>query len=129
MADYGQKYAISSEKEKLLIYSRRTWNILRASTMAETGVLSWGSMNFVASHTGYNMQDNLAMSESTSFLYEKFSDAPASFDWRDKGAVTSVKNQGRCDTWGEHGFMRIQRGADTPGGLCGIAMKGSFPVA
>ncbi|KAJ3670887.1 hypothetical protein LUZ60_008313 [Juncus effusus] len=31
--------------------------------------------------------------------------------------------------WGENGFMRIQRGINSPGGLCGIAMQASYPIA
>ena len=31
-------------------------------------------------------------------------------------------------SWGENGYMRIQRDVDTPGGLCGLAMKASYPI-
>ncbi|KAK8481734.1 hypothetical protein V6N13_121508 [Hibiscus sabdariffa] len=33
------------------------------------------------------------------------------------------------ESWGEKGFMRIQRGANAAGGLCGIAMHASYPLA
>ncbi|GLT29569.1 hypothetical protein SLA2020_044270 [Shorea laevis] len=33
------------------------------------------------------------------------------------------------ETWGESGYMRIQRDAGVSGGLCGLAMKPSYPVA
>ncbi|MBA0865507.1 hypothetical protein Goshw_012851 [Gossypium schwendimanii] len=33
------------------------------------------------------------------------------------------------ETWGENGYMRIQRNVETQGGLCGIAMKASYPIA
>lgn len=32
-------------------------------------------------------------------------------------------------SWGEEGYMRIQRDAGVEGGLCGLASKASFPVA
>ncbi|GKV36836.1 hypothetical protein SLEP1_g44927 [Rubroshorea leprosula] len=33
------------------------------------------------------------------------------------------------ETWGESGYIRIQRDAGVSGGLCGLAMKPSYPVA
>ena len=33
------------------------------------------------------------------------------------------------ETWGENGYMKIQRDVNTPGGLCGIAKKASYPIA
>ncbi|KAJ4700457.1 Cysteine protease [Melia azedarach] len=33
------------------------------------------------------------------------------------------------ETWGENGYMRIQRDAGVSGGLCGIATRSSYPVA
>ncbi|TYH74371.1 hypothetical protein ES332_D05G394200v1 [Gossypium tomentosum] len=32
------------------------------------------------------------------------------------------------ETWRENGYMRIQRNVETQGGLCGIAMKASYPI-
>nr|KJB61530.1 hypothetical protein B456_009G364600 [Gossypium raimondii] len=33
------------------------------------------------------------------------------------------------ETWGENGYMKIQRNVNMKGGLCGIAMKASYPIA
>ncbi|KAG4149530.1 hypothetical protein ERO13_D05G339800v2 [Gossypium hirsutum] len=32
-------------------------------------------------------------------------------------------------SWGENGYMKIQRNVERQGGLCGIAMKASYPTA
>ncbi|GLT54448.1 hypothetical protein SLA2020_276470 [Shorea laevis] len=32
------------------------------------------------------------------------------------------------ESWGENGYMRIQRDVDAPEGLCGIAIDASYPV-
>lgn len=34
--------------------------------------------------------------DGTSFRYANFTDVPSSIDWRNKGAVIPVKDQGRC---------------------------------
>ncbi|GLU22883.1 hypothetical protein SLE2022_389240 [Rubroshorea leprosula] len=33
------------------------------------------------------------------------------------------------ESWGENGYMKIKRDAGVSGGLCGLAMKPSYPVA
>ncbi|XP_039064613.1 zingipain-2-like [Hibiscus syriacus] len=104
MADYGRKYASSSEKERRLDIFKENLEYIESfnndgNRTFKLGINEFADMThdeFLESYTGYNMQDNLTVSTSTSFLYEKFSDAPTSFDWRDKDAVTPVKDQGRC---------------------------------
>ncbi|KAK3206925.1 hypothetical protein Dsin_020971 [Dipteronia sinensis] len=51
-------------------------------------------------YTGYNRQTSKVMSTSeaatTSFEYANLTAVPTSMDWRKNGAVTPVKDQGRC---------------------------------
>ncbi|XP_027922715.1 vignain-like [Vigna unguiculata] len=84
------------------------------------------------------------------FMYENVRSVPTSVDWRKKGVVTNVKDQGKCAIvgygitidgtnywivrnswgaeWGEHGYIKMQRNISKTKRLCGIAMMPSYLI-
>ncbi|KAK9046460.1 hypothetical protein V6N11_052347 [Hibiscus sabdariffa] len=112
MVDYGRKYESESEKEmRYNIFKENLEYIENFNNVGnrtfKLGLNEFADMSqdeFMATHTGYNkIPDNLVLiSETTSYAYEKDSDIlqvplDVNFDWRDRGAVTPAKQQGKCN--------------------------------
>ncbi|OMP11902.1 hypothetical protein COLO4_03609 [Corchorus olitorius] len=102
MATYGRKYEESLEKEKRFKIFKDNLEYIESFNKAgnksyKLGLNEFSDMSrdeFLATHTGYKIPPH--PSTSTSFKYESFSDVPTNLDWREKGAVTPVKNQQQC---------------------------------
>ncbi|KAK8358954.1 hypothetical protein V6Z11_A04G062100 [Gossypium hirsutum] len=114
MVDYGREYESELEKEKRLNIFKENLEYIESfnnggNKSFKLGLNEYADMaqdEFLAAHTGYKLQDYPTLSKSTSYMYENFSDFPEStmaagldisFDWRDHGAVTPVKQQGKCN--------------------------------
>ncbi|KAL9300267.1 putative chymopapain protein [Arabidopsis thaliana] len=55
---------------------------------------SYKTNEFVNAHTCFDMSDHKKILDSKPFFYENMTQASDSLDWREKGAVTNVKDQG-----------------------------------
>ncbi|XP_059657329.1 senescence-specific cysteine protease SAG39-like [Cornus florida] len=104
MARYGRVYKDSVEKEMRFKIFNDNMEFIESFNNAGTksyklGVNEFADLTneeFHASRNGYKMSSNMKSSKTTSFRYENVTAVPASMDWRKKGAVTPIKDQGQC---------------------------------
>ncbi|KAJ6769945.1 CYSTEINE PROTEASE FAMILY C1-RELATED [Salix purpurea] len=105
MAKYGRVYEDSVEKEKRLNIFKNNVEFIESFNKAgdrpyEVSINEFADLTneeFQASRNGYRTSSRLSSSSGTnSFRYENVTAVPSSMDWRKKGAVTPIKNQGQC---------------------------------
>ncbi|TYJ39304.1 hypothetical protein E1A91_A04G060000v1 [Gossypium mustelinum] len=100
MADFSRKYESKLEKEKRLNIFKDNLEYIESfnnggNRSFKLRINEFADMTqdeFIATHTGYKMQNNPTLFESTSFMYENYTNAPKNFDWRDQNTVTHIKN-------------------------------------
>ncbi|XP_016486943.1 senescence-specific cysteine protease SAG39-like isoform X1 [Nicotiana tabacum] len=104
MARFGRAYKDDAEKAKRLKIFKENAEYIDSVNQAgirpyKLGINDFADLTneeFRATHNGYRMPSHQKSSETTSFKYENVTALAASMDWRKKGAVTGVKNQGQC---------------------------------
>ncbi|KAF5445364.1 hypothetical protein F2P56_034415 [Juglans regia] len=105
MARYGRSYEDITEKEmRFQIFKRNveyieSFNSVgnRPYKLSVNLFADQSNEEFQASHNGYKRTSNPSTSSPvTAFRYENVTAVPSSIDWRKKGAVTPIKDQGRC---------------------------------
>nr|GMC61105.1 senescence-specific cysteine protease SAG39-like [Ipomoea batatas] len=102
MVQYGRVY--KNEAEKMKRYNIFKENVEYIESFNEAGTKPYKlginafadltNQEFRASRNGYKLPHEC--SSNTPFRYENVSAVPTTVDWRKKGAVTPVKDQGQC---------------------------------
>lgn len=104
MARYGRVYKGFVEKERrFLIFKDNaefidSFNSLgnKPYKLSINEFADETNEEFRAARNGYKRPSQPKLLEATSFRYENVTAVPSSIDWRKKGAVTPIKDQGQC---------------------------------
>ena len=104
MARHGQVYKDVAEKERRFQIFKDNVELIESSNRGGNKPYSLGinrfadltNEEFKAFRTGYKRSSSPRPSSAKAFRYENVAAVPASMDWRKKGAVTPVKDQGQC---------------------------------
>ena len=105
MARYGRTYKDAEDKEIRFEIFKKNAKFIESFNKAGNKPYKLGlnafadktNEEFRASRYGYRRSSNVL--RSTSFKYENVTAVPSSLDWRKKGAVTPVKDQGQCGNY------------------------------
>ncbi|KAG9144403.1 hypothetical protein Leryth_017540 [Lithospermum erythrorhizon] len=103
MAQHGRSYKDIEEKAKRFSIFKNNVEYIDAVNNAGTRTYKLGVNKFAdltneefrATSNGYK-QAPFPRSCKATFMYENVSAIPSSMDWRSKGAVTPIKDQGQC---------------------------------
>ncbi|KAF8413769.1 hypothetical protein HHK36_001762 [Tetracentron sinense] len=104
MTRYGHVYKDDSEKEMRFKIFKDNIEFIdsfnsdgnRLYKLSANEFADLSNEEFRSSRTGYKRPSQSRSSEMTPFKYENVTAVPSSVDWRKKGAVTPIKDQGQC---------------------------------
>ncbi|XP_026666042.2 ervatamin-B-like isoform X2 [Phoenix dactylifera] len=102
MAQNGRVYTDAAEKERRFQIFRDSYEYIKSVNRAGDRKYKLGLNQFADLTNGEFKASRLAFkpmptaSTTGSFQYANLTDVPNSMDWRTRGAVTPVKNQGSC---------------------------------
>ncbi|KAA8526302.1 hypothetical protein F0562_008495 [Nyssa sinensis] len=102
MASYGRVYKDTDEKEKRLKIFKENVERIESFNKAmnkpyKLGINAFADLTNEEFKTSRNrFKSHVCSTPTTSFKYENTTAVPSSMDWRKKGAVTPVKDQGQC---------------------------------
>ncbi|CAL8147005.1 unnamed protein product [Prunus armeniaca] len=106
MTKYGRVYADNAEKERRFAIFKKNLQFVEKFNSEGNKTYKLGlnehsdlsDEEFLRQRTGYKRATESTSSANISFRYKDLSptDVPPSIDWREKGAVTPIKDQGAC---------------------------------
>lgn len=104
MAHHGRTYSSHLEKERRSKIFNDNVEFIESFNAANNksyklsvnGFADLTNEEFRSSRNGYKRSVLVGLVETASFRYENVTVVPTSMDWRKKGAVTPVKDQGQC---------------------------------
>ncbi|CAJ1978808.1 unnamed protein product [Sphenostylis stenocarpa] len=104
MIRYGRVYKDPQEREKRFRIFKENVNFIEAFNAAankpyELGINKFADLaneEFIASRNRFKGRMCSSIIRTTTFKYENVTAIPSTVDWRQKGAVTPVKDQGQC---------------------------------
>nr|CAL64936.1 putative cysteine protease 8 [Trifolium pratense] len=105
MSQYGKIYKDHQERETRFKIFKENVNYIETFNNADDtksyklGINQFADLTneeFIASRNKFKGHMCSSIMRTTSFKYENVSGIPSTVDWRKKGAVTPVKNQGQC---------------------------------
>jgi len=105
MAQYGKVYKDASEKENRFQIFKNNVQFIESFNAAGDKSFNLSINQFADLHNeefktllinGRMNEHRVGTVTETSFRYDNITKVPASMDWRKRGAVTPIKNQGSC---------------------------------
>ncbi|XP_065855291.1 senescence-specific cysteine protease SAG39-like [Euphorbia lathyris] len=102
MARYGRVYKDSNEKEMRFNVFKQNVHLIESFNKDEAksfklGINQFADLTNEEFKTSRNrFKGHMCSEQAGPFRYENISAVPTSMDWRKKGAVTAIKDQGQC---------------------------------
>ncbi|XP_061372947.1 senescence-specific cysteine protease SAG39-like [Gastrolobium bilobum] len=104
MARYGKVYDDLQEREKRFMIFQENVNHIEAFNSAgnkpyELGINQFADLTneeFIAPRNRFKGHMCSSITRTTTFKYQNVTEVPSKVDWRQKGAVTPIKDQGQC---------------------------------
>ncbi|KAF2295067.1 hypothetical protein GH714_031335 [Hevea brasiliensis] len=117
LAKYGKSYRSAGERQRRFQIFKDNVEFIdsfnaKGHKTYKLGINKFADQTiaeFQATHKGYKRLGSKRL-EKTSFKYENVTVVPPSMDWRKKGAVTPVKDQGNCSVAAIEGIIKITTG-------------------